>query len=221
MIESLLNQLSGLLTGSKHEGGAKAAASMLRNHFSYPKLTGLLPWRMYDDKTELYINSHSLGFIMEVSPLAGANKEVVQGLDDLLRKKMPRKTPVTVLMVASKCVGDMLDEGLSKDMWKGSMAPRLNSITKAFWERASLCGLSNRRDYPQRRIVSACVDRFVFMHILSPSGLRVSSYPPRASVFPSRSGTCRAPKPAATRLPHWSRPHPERHSCTGNLSLLY
>jgi len=148
MIESLLNQLSGLLTGSKHEGSAKIAESMLRQNFSYPSLTSLLPWRMYDDKTELYINSHSLGFIMEVSPLAGANKEVVQGLDDLLRKKLPRKIPVTVLMVASKCVGDMLDEGLSRDMWKGSMAPRLNNITKAFWERASLCGLSNRRGYP-------------------------------------------------------------------------
>ncbi len=65
-IESLLNQLSGLLTGSKHEGGAKVAESMLRQNFSYPSLTSLL------------------------------------------RKKLPRKTPVTVLMVASKCVGDML-----------------------------------------------------------------------------------------------------------------
>jgi conjugal transfer ATP-binding protein TraC len=39
---------------------------------------------------------------MEVAP-AGANQQVVQALDDLLRKKLPRKTPVTVLMVASKC----------------------------------------------------------------------------------------------------------------------
>jgi conjugal transfer ATP-binding protein TraC len=73
---------------------------------------------------------------------------VVQALDDLLRKKLPRKTPVTVLMVASKCVGDMLENGLSRDMWKGDMAPRLNAITKAYWERSALKGLVNNREYP-------------------------------------------------------------------------
>lgn len=148
MSDSWIDQLAGIFAGSKDEGGAKAAGDMLRQSFSYPSLTSLLPYRMYDDKTELYINSRSIGFVMEVAPLAGANQQVVQALDDLLRKKLPRKTPVTVLMVASKCVGEMLDNGLSKAMWKGDMAPRLNAITKAYWERASLKGLANQREYP-------------------------------------------------------------------------
>lgn len=148
MSDSWIDQLAGIFAGSKDEGGAKAAGDMLRQSFSYPSLTSLLPYRMYDDKTELYINSRSVGFVMEVAPLAGANQQVVQALDDLLRKKLPRKTPVTVLMVASKCVGEMLDNGLSNAMWKGDMAPRLNAITKAYWERASLKGLANQREYP-------------------------------------------------------------------------
>ncbi|WP_455865484.1 type IV secretion system protein TraC [Pantoea agglomerans] len=148
MSDSWIDQLAGIFAGSKDEGGAKAAGDMLRQSFSYPSLTSLLPYRMYDDKTELYINSRSIGFVMEVAPLAGANQQVVQALDDLLRKKLPRKTPVTVLMVASKCVGEMLDNGLSNAMWKGDMAPRLNAITKAYWERASLKGLANQREYP-------------------------------------------------------------------------
>ncbi len=148
MLNNVIDQLAGILSSGRGEGGAKEAAAMLRQNFNYPSLSGLFPWRAYDDTTELYVNSRSIGFVMEVAPLAGANQQVVQALDDLLRKTLPRKTPVTVLMVASKCVGDLLDEGLSRDMWKGNMAPQLNAITKAFWERSALKGLANNRDYP-------------------------------------------------------------------------
>ncbi|WP_336794859.1 type IV secretion system protein TraC [Pantoea anthophila] len=148
MINNVLDHLTGIFSSSRDEGGARMARQRLQESFSYPSLTSLLPWREFDEKSELFINSRSVGFIMEVAPLAGANQQVVQALDDLLRKKLPRKTPVTVLMVASKCVGDMLENGLSRDMWKGDMAPCLNAITKAFWERSALKGLANEREYP-------------------------------------------------------------------------
>lgn len=148
MLSNVIDHLAGILSSSRDEGGAKVARQKLEENFSYPSLTSLLPYREYDEKSDLFINGRSVGFIMEVAPLAGANQQVVQALDDLLRKKLPRKTPVTVLMVASKCVGDMLENGLSRDMWKGSMAPRLNAITKAYWERSALKGLVNEREYP-------------------------------------------------------------------------
>lgn len=148
MLSNVIDHLTGIFSSSQDEGGARMARQRLQESFSYPSLTSLLPWREFDEKSELFINSRSVGFILEVAPLAGANQQVVQALDDLLRKKLPRKTPVTVLMVASKCVGDMLENGLSRDMWKGDMAPRLNAITKAFWERSALKGLANEREYP-------------------------------------------------------------------------
>lgn len=148
MISSVIDQLANIFAGSKDEGGAKSAAEMLKQHLSYPSITSLLPYRQYDENSDMFINKGSVGFIMEVAPLAGANQQVVQALDDLLRKKMPRKTPISVIMVASKCVGEMLDRGLSKAMWKGGMAPRLNAISKAYWERAALKGLANEREYP-------------------------------------------------------------------------
>lgn len=148
MINNVLDHLTGIFSSSRDEGGARMARQRLQESFSYPSMTSLLPWREFDEKSELFINTRSVGFIMEVAPLAGANQQVVQALDDLLRKKLPRKTPVTVLMVASKCVGDMLENGLSRDMWKGDMASRLNAITKAFWERSALKGLANEREYP-------------------------------------------------------------------------
>src|SRR5690606_41415856 len=64
------------------------------------------------------------------------------------RKKLPRQTPVTVILVASKCVGERIDRGVSNDMWKGGMAEHLNKITRAFWQRSALHGLANEREYP-------------------------------------------------------------------------
>lgn len=148
MISTVIDQLANIFAGSKDEGGAKSASEMLQQHLQYPSITSLLPYRQYDESTDMFVNKGSVGFIMEVAPLAGANQQVVQALDDLLRKKMPRKTPISVIMVASKCVGEMLDQGLSKEMWKGEMAPRLNAISKAYWERAALKGLANEREYP-------------------------------------------------------------------------
>jgi conjugal transfer ATP-binding protein TraC len=148
MIGTVIDQLANIFAGSKDEGGAKSASEMLQQHLQYPSITSLLPYRQYDESTDMFVNKGSVGFIMEVAPLAGANQQVVQALDDLLRKKMPRKTPISVIMVASKCVGEMLDRGLSKEMWKGGMAPRLNAISKAYWERAALKGLANEREYP-------------------------------------------------------------------------
>ncbi|NEG64310.1 type IV secretion system protein TraC [Pantoea agglomerans] len=148
MLSNVIDHLTGIFSSSQDEGGARMARQRLQESFSYPSLTSLLPWREFDERSDLFINTRSVGFMLEIAPLAGANQQVVQALDDLLRKKLPRKTPVTVLMVASKCVGDMLEKGLSRDMWKGGMAPRLNAITKAFWERSALKGLANEREYP-------------------------------------------------------------------------
>lgn len=148
MANKWLDQLAGILESGRQVSGAKEASALLQQNFSYPSLSSLLPWRMYDGQSDLYINGRSVGFMLELSPLIGANQQVVQGLDALLREKLPRKTPLTVMMVASKCVGGMLQQALSTDMWKGPMAPRLNAITRAYWERAALKGFTNKRDYP-------------------------------------------------------------------------
>jgi conjugal transfer ATP-binding protein TraC len=55
---------------------------------------------------------------------------------------------VTVILLASKCVGERIDRGVSNDMWKGGMAEHLNKITRAFWQRSALHGLANEREYP-------------------------------------------------------------------------
>lgn len=147
-MSDFLDSIVGMFEKGSEKDGSATARANLQQTWDYPSLTAALPWRYYDEANDLFINEGTAGFILEAAPLSGANEQVVAALDDMLRKKLPRKTPVTVLMVASKCVGDSIARGVSTDMWKGPMAARLNSITRAFWEKSALEGLANKREYP-------------------------------------------------------------------------
>lgn len=145
---SFVDSLMGMLKNGKEEDGAATARNNLSQTWDYPSLVAALPYRYYDDTNEIFVNAGSAGFIMEAAPLPGANEQVMAALDDMLRKKLPRKTPLTVILLASKCVGERIDRGVSGDMWKGLMAEHLNKITRAFWQRSALHGLANEREYP-------------------------------------------------------------------------
>ena len=145
---SILENLMGLLERRREKDGASTARGNLEQTWGYPALKAMLPYRYYDENTEMFVNAGSAGFILEAAPLPGANQQVIAALDDMLRKKLPRKTPLTVILTASKCVGERIARGVSTDMWKGAMADHLNAITRAFWQRSALRGLSNECDYP-------------------------------------------------------------------------
>lgn len=145
---SVLDSLMGLVNRRHDKDGASEARHNLEQTWGYPSLISALPYRYYDETNDLFINAGSAGFILEAAPLGGANEQVVAALDDMLRKKLPRKTPVSVILTASKCVGERIARGVSTDMWKGDMAGHLNKITRAFWERSALEGLENEREYP-------------------------------------------------------------------------
>lgn len=148
MSETLLDTLMGVLGKAREKDGAQAARHNLQQTYDYPSLSSALPYRYYDDTNDMFINTETVGFILEAAPLPGANEQIIAALDDMLRKKIPRQVPLTVILVASKCVGERIDKGVSPDMWSGKMAPYLNQITRAFWERSALKGLANKREYP-------------------------------------------------------------------------
>lgn len=148
MSESIVDTLMGLLGKVREKDGSHVARQNLQQTYDYPSLASALPYRFYDETNDMFINTGTVGFILEAAPLPGANEQVIAALDDMLRKKIPRQVPLTVLLVASKCVGERIDQGVSEDMWSGKMAPYLNKITRAFWERSALKGLANKRDYP-------------------------------------------------------------------------
>jgi len=145
---NVVDSLMDLVRSRKQEDGAAVARANLQQTWGYPSLVAALPYRYYDEANELFVNAGTAGFILEAAPLPGANEQVIAALDDMLRKKLPRKTPVSVILMASKCVGERISRGVSTDMWKGGMADHLNKITRPFWERSALKGLANEREYP-------------------------------------------------------------------------
>ncbi|ECK7470252.1 type IV secretion system protein TraC [Atlantibacter hermannii] len=145
---TVFDSLIDMMKNGKEADGAATARNNLSQTWDYPSLVASLPYRYYDETSELFVNAGTVGFILEAAPLPGANDQVMAALDDMLRKKLPRKTPVTVILTASKCVGERIAGGVSTDMWKGQMADHLNKITRAFWQRSALHGLANERDYP-------------------------------------------------------------------------
>ncbi|MFK3662759.1 type IV secretion system protein TraC [Scandinavium sp. NPDC088450] len=148
MSETIVDTLMGLLKSTQEKDGARVARQNLQDSYDYPSFAAALPYRYYDDANDFFINTGTMGFILEAAPLPGANEQVIAALDDMLRKKIPRQVPLSVILVASKCVGERIDQGVSRDMWSGNMAPYLNQITRAFWERSALKGLANKREYP-------------------------------------------------------------------------
>ncbi|RHW55486.1 type IV secretion system protein TraC, partial [Cronobacter sakazakii] len=109
MSQTFIDSLMGLVKSSREKDGARTARANLQQAWDYPSITAALPWRYYDDVNDLFINEGSAGFILGAAPLPGANEQVVAALDERLRKKLARKIPLTVILTASKCVGERIE----------------------------------------------------------------------------------------------------------------
>lgn len=146
----LLDSVSRIVSGLSGNEDYQAANKLLQTTAGYPSLTALLPYRYFDPQTQMFINTNSVGYILELAPLSGANQDIIQSLDEAFRKRLDRNVPVTFYMMASKCISHILDANMNQDMWRGELAPGLNRLTKAYYERAALKGFetTDEVDYP-------------------------------------------------------------------------
>ena len=150
-----------LMSALKKKDGA-AAANKALGDLDYPQFSSVLPYRFYDSESGLYVNQSTIGFLLEATPLIGANEHIVQVLDDLIKSKLPRLVPISVHLVSTKVIGKQIDEGIANFSWQGKHAERFNHITRAFYHSAahgrfnSPTGLPlTLRDY--RVYISYCV----------------------------------------------------------------
>ncbi|HHR5944742.1 TPA: type IV secretion system protein TraC [Providencia alcalifaciens] len=139
--------LKNLFTAWREPDGNKRADEALVD-MDYPSFCSMLPYRHYDANSGLFINKSTIGFALECSPLIGANDKIVDALDYFLRNKLPRKVPLTFLLLGSKCVSHLLDHGLQEFGWQGEFGEQFNHITKAFYQRGALQGFDNKLDLP-------------------------------------------------------------------------
>ena len=72
-------------------------------------LVDLLPWRAFDERSELYVNASSTGFVIEIPPFAGIDEETLGALAGTLADAAPEHCTVQILHWASPRFGAALD----------------------------------------------------------------------------------------------------------------
>ena len=68
-------------------------------------LHALLPWRAWDESSELYVNAGSVGFMVELPPFAGIDAETLGALAGTLADAAPERCTVQVIHWASPRFG--------------------------------------------------------------------------------------------------------------------
>jgi len=72
-------------------------------------LHGLLPWRAFDETSELYFNASSVGFAIEIPPFAGIDAETLGALSGTLADAAPERCVVQAIHWASPRFGAAVD----------------------------------------------------------------------------------------------------------------
>ena len=72
-------------------------------------LAGLLPWRAFDERSELYVNADSVGFMIEIPPFAGIDEETLGALAGTLADAAPERCTIQIVHWASPRFGAALD----------------------------------------------------------------------------------------------------------------
>ena len=68
-------------------------------------LHALLPWRAFDEASELYVNAASTGFVIELPPFAGIDAETLGALSGTLADAAPERCTVQIVHWASPRFG--------------------------------------------------------------------------------------------------------------------
>lgn len=76
------------------------------NFFS---IADFLPYRFYDEESEIFINEESVGFILQIGSLFGANEKDMEVISNLLRDSIPEGGTLQVMNYASPRIGDILE----------------------------------------------------------------------------------------------------------------
>lgn len=156
----MLEQLSALGEKLSHYfGGLKNAPLMkavdndaIEALFDVQTLYGLLPYREFDESCELFMNKQSMGFILELSPLLGADEDTVNILSNLLVDVIPDHVDGQFLQYLSPKIAPVIDA--FKEVRTGQSETRdwLASKRAEFLKKGALASLSKNGSFMVRDI---------------------------------------------------------------------
>ena len=119
-LKSALESLGAKLFHKSGEGEAVAAdfgeSKQTRNRemflsglYDIPQLTSLLPYATFDEETDLFYNTDSLGFVIETEPLIGASQDIQTQIQNFFNTVMPTESALQVILYADPYIGDFMN----------------------------------------------------------------------------------------------------------------
>ncbi len=101
-------------------------------------LADLLPWRAFDERSELYVSAGSVGFAIEIPPFAGIDAETLGALAGTLADAAPERCTVQAIHWASPRFGAALDawagpRGDAGPVQSGMADRRARLLARAGW----------------------------------------------------------------------------------------
>ena len=124
-------------------------------------LHGLLPWRAWDERSELYANAASTGFVLELPPFVGIDEEVLGALAGTFADAAPEHCTLQILHWASPRFGAAYDDWAAPRARAGGVQARIGErrgalLRPAGWRKLHAGGPPNTlSDY--RVFVTACL----------------------------------------------------------------
>ena len=118
---------------------------------SLDRLSELLPYRLYTDEEELFLNARSAGFVLEIVPLLGADDTVISVLSELLSDGIPDGASLQIISWASPRIGQVLDHWAAARGGENDVFDKLALHRVRHLKRGAFDGLSAHAPFFPRR----------------------------------------------------------------------
>ena len=132
-----------------------------------PMLAAWLPYRSFDPRTGLYYNSASRGFIVEISPLVGADERTSEIIAQFLSQGIPDRTCVQILQWMSPRITERMGQWFMPRLAVGSIYERMARHREEHFEAGVWGSLSRDAPFHLRH-------HRVFVSLGVPEGANVS-----------------------------------------------
>ena len=98
-----------------------AKPESVRPQLAIDMLSDWLPYRAFDEEAQLYYNARSKGFILEVTPLIGADERTGEILAQFFSEGMPQGSSLQILNFASPRIGHIVGPWFAKRYEQGGI----------------------------------------------------------------------------------------------------
>ncbi|MEY4250611.1 MAG: hypothetical protein RJA87_2244 [Pseudomonadota bacterium] len=140
---NVLGQISRLLEAAGRSVAPEAPPhDAPRGLFSAARLSQWLPYRTYDETKGLYEQAGTVGWVLEVVPLIGADETTSRTLSELFTHAVPQGGFVQVISYASPKIGEIVDPWALERAKQGGVFEMLarrrrEHFRKGAWDSAS------------------------------------------------------------------------------------